>query len=113
MERRIVKSGIYGFILGLLFGLVFLKDTEVIRYDGSSVKEIVQLPLRVYLFKLLRFSSVLSLVSMVVAWVSGYFVITGEKTKFSVLVKSYFKALILGLLIILVAVFIQSLLYRN
>ncbi len=112
MEKRIVKSGVYGFLIGLLIGIVFLKDTEVIRHVGSF-KETAELPLRMYLFKLLRFSSIFSLVSMVLVWISGHFVITNEKTKFVVLLKSYFKALILGLLIILMAVFIQSLLYRN
>ncbi|MDQ0088511.1 hypothetical protein J2T12_001917 [Paenibacillus anaericanus] len=109
MERRIVKGGIYSFIIGLLIGVLVFPDYQTTNLAGSNVYEIVHDPLRVYLFKLIRFSSILSLLTMIMAWVTGYFVFTNEKTKFSELVKGFIKALVVGLLIILVASLITSL----
>ncbi|WP_410769369.1 hypothetical protein [Fontibacillus sp. BL9] len=112
MEKIIVKTGIYSFLIGLLIGLLFFKDTTAVKYDGSGVTEWIQLPLRQYLFKLLRFSSLLSLVAMAIAWISRYVVITKEKTKFGVLLKGYILAFLLGLVIIFSVVCILSLLNR-
>ncbi|RCX21430.1 hypothetical protein DFP94_102183 [Fontibacillus phaseoli] len=112
MEKLIVKTGVYSFLIALLIGVVFFKDTTVVKYDGSAVTELIQLPLRQYLFKLLRFSSLLSLVAMAIAWISRYFVITKEKTRFGVLLKSYIIAFLLVLLIIFSVACILFLLNR-
>lgn len=110
MEKRLVKTGIYVFLIGMLLGIVFIKDTEVIRYDGSSLVETIQLPLRTYLLKLIRFSSAASLAAMFAVWVASIFR-NGKSTSAGFL-KTYFKGFAAGLLLIFIILLAVSLISR-
>lgn len=110
MEKRLVKTGIYSFLIGLLIGFVFFKDTEVIRYDGSSLITTAELPLRTYLLKLVRFSSAASLAAVFVVWIASVF--KDGKAGSDGLVKIYFRGLAAGLLLIAAILLVVSLIHR-
>jgi len=66
MERKIVKTGIYSFILGLLVGLFVFKGYTVDHYSSSSYT-IYYDSLDQYIFQLLRFSAACSLLAILIA----------------------------------------------
>lgn len=67
MEKRIVKTGVYSFILALFIGLLIFKGYSREVYDNSGVVSIMYDNLEEYIFRLLRFSAIVSLLSMLVA----------------------------------------------
>ncbi|MCR8645012.1 hypothetical protein NV379_20365 [Paenibacillus sp. N1-5-1-14] len=48
MEKKLIKGAIYGFIMGLLLGIVFISDTQQV-----SMNTTIDLPLRTYILKIL------------------------------------------------------------
>lgn len=107
MERKLVKGGIYSFIIGLLIGVVVFPDKETIKL-GQGLSETTYEPMRTYLIKLIRFSSVLSLLAIVGIWIKGYFVITNKKTTTIEFIKGIIKAFLYVLAVILLALLIIS-----
>ncbi|WNQ11954.1 hypothetical protein MJA45_02525 [Paenibacillus aurantius] len=106
MERRLIKNGSYAFLLGLLIGILIFPDKHTV--NAGADHQVIYDPLRVYLFKLLRFASVLSLFTMVFVWVQGTFTITGNQTSLLSLVLGFLKAFFL----VLVATVLGMLLLR-
>lgn len=66
MEKKIVKTGVYSFVLALLVGLLLFKGYATEYFDGSS-HVIVYDELLPFLFKLLRFSAIVALLGMLIA----------------------------------------------
>lgn len=66
MERKIVKTGIYSFILALLVGLFVFKGYTVDYYTSNSYT-IIYDSLDQYIFLLLRFSAACSIMAMLIA----------------------------------------------
>jgi len=65
MERKIVKTGIYSFILALMVGLFVFKGYTV-EYHGDSTSTIFYDSLDKYIFLLLRFSAACSILAMII-----------------------------------------------
>ncbi|PYI54301.1 hypothetical protein [Paenibacillus flagellatus] len=107
MERKLVKGGVYGFLIGLLVGVVLFPDTETTRYI-SGIREVTYEPLRAYIIKLIRFSSLLSLFTMAGIWVKDYFVLTNKKTGLIEFIKGVLLSFMIGLVLILAASLIVS-----
>lgn len=70
-EHRIVKSGIYGFILGLFTGILFISKTEVIR-TAQNTKIFNNLTIFEYTIKLLRISILFSICLMIITIIYFY-----------------------------------------
>lgn len=102
VERKLIKAGIYGFIIGLLIGVVLFPDKETIKF-ASGVKEITYEPMRVYLMKLIRFSALLSLFAVAGVWLKEKLVITNGKTGFVQFIRGWVLSFVLVLAVILLA----------
>lgn len=66
MEKKIVKTGVYSFVLALLVGLLLFKGYATEYFDGSSHVTTYD-ELLPYHFKLLRFSAIAALLGMLIA----------------------------------------------
>jgi hypothetical protein len=66
MERKLIKALVYSFCLALLFAIIYFPDT--IRQNDFNSYTITELPIREYLFKILRFSIKIALSTLVVVW---------------------------------------------
>ncbi len=71
MEKTIFKAGIYGFIMGVLLCVAFYPDRHVSRIGNAA--EVTYVPLRDYIFDVLRFSAKIALVSVLVAALVGFY----------------------------------------
>jgi hypothetical protein len=54
MEKKLIKAATYGFILGLFIAVLYYPDVKV--YHESNGASFVQVPLREYIFQVLRFA---------------------------------------------------------
>ncbi|MBD8496945.1 hypothetical protein [Paenibacillus arenosi] len=52
MEKKIVKAGLYGLIVGILFSIVYYPDVVTVQQSIGYTS--YQVPLREYVFKVLR-----------------------------------------------------------
>lgn len=77
IEKKLVKGAIYGFLIGLALALVFIPDT-ITRID-SNMTTIYSIPIREYLFELLRFAVKTSLATTLVLWIRESY--TGSRKK--------------------------------
>ncbi|MFE5322511.1 hypothetical protein ACFQ88_27910 [Paenibacillus sp. NPDC056579] len=66
MEKKLLKGGIYGFIIGLLIAILFVSDEFV--YRSGALAGAVQYPMREYIVKLLRVASGFSLAAVAGVW---------------------------------------------
>jgi len=71
MEKKLVKGGIYGFIIGLFLAVLFISNEVEVR-QGSSMFTAVQLPMSVYIIKLLRFACGVSLGTAAWLWLNDW-----------------------------------------
>ncbi|WP_442602647.1 hypothetical protein [Paenibacillus sp. KN14-4R] len=55
MEKKLIKGAIYGFIIGLCLAILFISDTETVNHTQNT-RTIIELPLRTYILKILRFA---------------------------------------------------------
>jgi len=65
-----VKTGIYSFIIGLLVGLLWVKDEYRTVQDAGAYITVMK-PTKQYVLELLRFASTVSLASLIVAAVKS------------------------------------------
>ncbi|WP_079911139.1 hypothetical protein [Paenibacillus sp. 32352] len=71
METKLVKGGLYGFIIGLFLAVLLCDDqVTVSRSASSTVTEL--LPMREYVLKLLRWACGASLGTVAVLWVRDW-----------------------------------------
>jgi len=85
MEKKIVKTGLYSFVLSLLVGLLIFKDYQVFP-EGDGISTIVHEGLMSYIFKLLRFSAIVSVLSIIIAALdSKALLVTNVHNKLSLL----------------------------
>lgn len=64
METKLVKGGIYGFIVGLMLGILWCPDQITTHGMGGATTTIL-LPIREYVFKVLRIACLCSLGTVV------------------------------------------------
>lgn len=91
LERKLVKGGIYSFLIGLLIGVLIISDKSTMRL-GSGIIETTYESLRIYLFKLIRFSSGISLMTMGWIWFKENFVFSEKKTTSKEVIIGFIKA---------------------
>ncbi|WP_207952265.1 hypothetical protein [Paenibacillus turpanensis] len=108
MERKLVKGGIYSFIVGLLIGIVVFPDKETINL-GRGLVETNYIPLRVYVMQLVRFSALLSILTIVGIGIKEYFTITNRETGVREFVKGFVKAFFIVLVVIVLALLVLNL----
>lgn len=66
MERKLVKSAIYGFILGLSIMLLFVTDIDKVVSHGSGSYTTYYLGTKDYIIKLIRYSIVFTYMIVIV-----------------------------------------------
>lgn len=104
MEQRIFKNGIYGFIVGLLIAVIIFKDYKVDYFPGGS--STTYEPLREYVLKLIRFSAIVSIITMLLTWIMSSIKLTKEKTSIGELVKGYVLSTVIGFIVITISMLI-------
>lgn len=63
MEKTMIKAVIYSFISALLLGTLLYSDVKSITYNDNVTTTFI-IPLREYIFKLIRFATVISIITV-------------------------------------------------
>ncbi|WP_282938326.1 hypothetical protein [Paenibacillus sp. RC67] len=71
METKLVKGGLYGFIIGLFLAILFCADRVTVHVSASSTT-MELLTMREYVLKLLRYSCGFSLGTVAVLWLQDW-----------------------------------------
>ncbi|WP_028551336.1 hypothetical protein [Paenibacillus sp. UNC451MF] len=71
MEKKLVKGGVYGFIIGLFLAILFCADRVTLHVSASSTT-IELLTMRDYVLKLLRCACGFSLGTVAVLWLQDW-----------------------------------------
>jgi hypothetical protein len=96
MEKKIVRTGLYSFILSLLIGVLLFKESQTF-HEGTGIVTIVYDNLMPYIFKLVRFSAIVTILAVIIAGLdSKNLLVTNEQNKLSI-VKLVCVALCVGL----------------
>lgn len=66
MEKKIVKTGLYSLGLSLLVGLLLFREYQVFP-QGDGIVTIVHDSTMAYIFKLLRYSAIVTILAMLIA----------------------------------------------
>ncbi|MEL3971672.1 hypothetical protein AAEO50_05200 [Rossellomorea oryzaecorticis] len=66
MEKILVKTGIYSFIISFFLFVAFFKREKNIGFEEETIYEITPLP--EFFFKIFRFSVILSIIAVVAAF---------------------------------------------
>ncbi|GFN30274.1 hypothetical protein [Paenibacillus xylaniclasticus] len=65
LEKKFIKTGIYSFIIGLLTGLVWVKDEYRVVQDIGVYVPIAK-PMKQYVLEVLRFAAIVTLASLAI-----------------------------------------------
>lgn len=71
MEKILVKTGIYSFIISFFLFVVFFKRERNIGFEEDTIYEITPLP--EFFFQIFRYSVITSIIAMVAAFLYVYF----------------------------------------
>lgn len=93
MERKLVKGGIYSFIIGLLVGLLVISNSNTF-YNGSGFTTEVYDSFGIYIYKLIRFASFLSVITLATIFLKDY-VFNSDSAK-----KAFTRGFLRGFLIV-------------
>jgi hypothetical protein len=100
LERKLLKAGIYGFILGLFLSILYYPDVKVIN-DGNGLITSYPVPLRELIFDILRFSIKTSMTIVFSFWIINFYRnLKKEKFDFKKSVVDFLKVFIIGIIII-------------
>ncbi|MCS7459536.1 hypothetical protein N0M98_05230 [Paenibacillus doosanensis] len=108
MEKKLVKGGLYGFVIGLLLALLFCSDKETVRQAGNVIAS-RDLPMRDYILKLLRYAAGCSLGTAAVLWLREWIERDGAAGREPSFWAGYFKAFFVVLAIIIVLMLLSAL----
>ncbi|KRE41693.1 hypothetical protein [Paenibacillus sp. Soil522] len=97
MEKLFLKSIIYSFVVGIFIAILYYPDIQVIQSNGVFTSYTV--PLREYIFKVIRFATYCSIIA------AGVVVLSKWKEGFEFL-KNYLKGFIITLVIMIVVIFL-------
>ncbi|QYR23496.1 hypothetical protein KZ483_11610 [Paenibacillus sp. sptzw28] len=112
MERKLVKAGIYGLLLGLLFSIIYHPDIISLNNNGAYSGYVV--PMREYMFKVLRTAIKICFASIIVAALVEYYK-SLPKGEYSIkqFVLGIIKSLIIGTVLFLIVFYIIGILTHN
>ncbi|WP_127532206.1 hypothetical protein [Paenibacillus kobensis] len=102
LEKKLVKTGIYTFIIGLLIGLLLVKDEYRTAHDVGTYLTVGK-PWKQYVLELLRFAAKISLVSLAVITVKHFVEPMQRDDTFSFF-KGFVQAFVAVLLLMVAAV---------
>ncbi|WP_175987400.1 hypothetical protein [Bacillus sp. Marseille-Q1617] len=71
MEKLLVKTGIYSFIISFSLFVVFLKRERNIGFEEETIYEITPFP--EFFFRIFRYSVIISIIAAVVAFLYVYY----------------------------------------
>jgi hypothetical protein len=97
MEKLFLKSIIYSFVVGIFIAILYYPDVEVIQSNGVFTSYTV--PLREYIFKVIRFATYCSIIATGVVVLSKW----KEGLEFF---KNYLMGFIITLVIMTVVIFL-------
>lgn len=111
MEQKLVKGGLYGFIVGLFLAILFCAD-QVTVHESAVSKTTELLTMREYVLKLLRYACGISLGTVAVLSLQEWMKRDPRDKQEMSFVGGFFKAffIVLG---VIIAVMLLMLLWRR
>ncbi|SDD43337.1 hypothetical protein SAMN02799630_03449 [Paenibacillus sp. UNCCL117] len=106
MEKLLIKGAVYSFLLALLAGLVLFPDPAAVKSGWSGALRVWSYS--EYIMRLIRFASLICLITLAVLWLKNRFVWTGQKTGFGEFMRGVVISFVIVLLAILAFSFIIS-----
>ncbi|NTZ17578.1 hypothetical protein EXW96_08360 [Paenibacillus sp. JMULE4] len=109
MEGTLVKGAVYSLIIGLLLGILIYPDTETIN-NGKGFFEYRVIPLREYIFTVLRFAVTVMFITLIALWVKLEWKSGSEIMEF---IAGFFKSFFIVLAIILIVVIVSMFIFNR
>lgn len=99
MEKKLLKTGIYSFVISILIGLAFKQNFVVTTYDHVVQKNFT--PIEIYIIEILKFSATTTLICILLAALIIYWRHSTNKREIKIYSKAFIKGLLIGLIILL------------
>jgi hypothetical protein len=102
LEKKLIKGALYGFVIGLFIAILYYPDVK--KYVEMNGATIIHVPMREYIFQVLRFSIRASLAAIAAVGLMEVFKI--RKSNSAEFLKEIIKSFVIAFVIIMIILWI-------